>query len=278
MKTYQLIAVAMLSALAAIFQLINNVVGIPTGFGMTVDLVGVPALLAFFLFGLDAALYVSVLTAFIITLIAPTTWLGASMKFAATLPMFLFPAIYVISVKGRSKNTKILISLLFVIFLAMFALMLPSSINLISKQFITETNQTIYAIPKVEIIKVEGGSITLGSLLLGLLPITAIAILSLVLLIFWERYAKGANVSVFSNPYAMSLVLVASVLVRGVTMLIANYYYAGPIFWGISTEEFMRLVPWYLIFGWNMFQGVLEVALAWVVAFRFKFVKRYGTW
>ena len=106
MKTYKLTAVAMLSALSAILQLSNGVVGIPTTFGMTVDLVGVPAMLAFFMFGLEAALYVSVITAMIITLIAPTTWIGASMKFAGTLPMFLFPSLYAISKKRKFDSAK----------------------------------------------------------------------------------------------------------------------------------------------------------------------------
>ena len=51
MKTYWMVAGAMLSAIAVIFQLVHGVIGINTGFGMTVDLVGVPILLAFFLFG-----------------------------------------------------------------------------------------------------------------------------------------------------------------------------------------------------------------------------------
>ena len=278
MKTYELTAVAMLAALSAILQLFNGIVGIPTGFGMTVDLVGVPAMLAFFLFGLDAALYVSLLTALIITLIAPTTWIGASMKFAATLPMFLFPALYSLTIKKRLDVKTISIILFFVIFLSLFVFMLSGNVNLFSKQFIGDTSPTIYMIPKIELLKVEGGSVTLASLILGILPILTIAFSSLLLLLFWDAYAKQVKSSVFSNPPVMFLLLTASVFTRGVTMVIANYYYAGPIFLRISTEELMKIAPWYLIFGWNAFQGVLEVAIAWVIAFKFKFIEKYGTW
>jgi riboflavin transporter FmnP len=245
---------------------------------MTVDLVGLPAMLAFFMFGLDAALDVAIITALIITLIAPTTWIGASMKFAGTLPMFLFPALYVLSKKKSADITKILINLFIVTLLSLLVLVLSGNANLFSKQFIGEMDQTLYITPTIEVLKVKGGNITLSSLLLGLLPIITIALSSYLILLFWKRYAKGVKSSAFSNPFVMLYVTIASIFIRGITMVIANYYYAGPIFFRISTEELMKIAPWYLIFGWNAFQGIIEVATAWVIAFKFKFIEKYGIW
>ena len=73
MKTYDIVIIALLAALAGVFQVTNGVLGIPTGFGMTVDLVAIPVLLAFFLFGFEHAVLVLIVTSFVIFAIAPTS-------------------------------------------------------------------------------------------------------------------------------------------------------------------------------------------------------------
>ena len=78
---------AALAAISALFQLLH--VGFKTQWGMWIDIVAVPWIMAYFLFGFEGGLIVSLIGSIIITLIAPDTWLGASAKLIATVPMFL---------------------------------------------------------------------------------------------------------------------------------------------------------------------------------------------
>jgi riboflavin transporter FmnP len=278
MKTYKLTAVAMLSCVAAILQVSNGVIGIPTNFGMTVDLVGVPILLCFLLFGLDAAMYTALLTTLIITLVAPTSWIGAVMKFTATVPMFLVPAFYMLSVKKSFDLGKILINVFFALFISMMLFILSINANFVGKSVVPPSSDTLYTVPKIDYLNFTETRVTVSDLLLGLLPIATITIFSLIVLHFWGRYSKDTNPLIFSSADAMLLVSLLAVTVRGIAMVISNYYFAGPLFFNISPADLMNSVPWYLIFLWNAFQGFIEVALAWTLAFRFGFIERYMKW
>jgi len=59
---------------------------------MKIDLVGVVWVLAFFLYGVTEALLVSVISTIFILGYSTTMGVGATMKFIATVPMFLVPA------------------------------------------------------------------------------------------------------------------------------------------------------------------------------------------
>ncbi|MDH5770985.1 MAG: hypothetical protein OEZ25_06845 [Candidatus Bathyarchaeota archaeon] len=87
-KTYAVVTTAVLSTLSIIFEVIPSF-RIP--WGMKIDFVGVVWVLAYFLYGLKEALGVSVITTLFILGYSPTTFVGATMKFIATLPMFLIP-------------------------------------------------------------------------------------------------------------------------------------------------------------------------------------------
>ena len=85
--TRKLSVFAALAAISSLFQLLH--IGFKTQWGMWIDIVAVPWIMAYFLFDLKGGLIVSLVGSIIITLIAPDTWLGASAKFIATVPMFL---------------------------------------------------------------------------------------------------------------------------------------------------------------------------------------------
>jgi len=254
--SYDLVVVALLAALAGVFQVMNGVIGIPTGWGMTIDLVAVPILLAFFLFGFEQAVWVLMLTAMVITVIAPTSWLGASMKFTATLPMIAVPAFYLLSARNTGKFALFVVGVL--IFSAL-AFVLAGQLNLTLAQFVDN--------------KVPG-----GALILGLAPIVLLALLSLALLYAWKANAGKLSSAPLKKVGIIAPVLITALVLRGVFSLITNYYYAGPLFFGMPTETFMATVPWYLIAGWNAFQGLLEFGVAWLLAYNFGFAKRYGKW
>jgi len=90
---------AALAAISALFQLLH--IGFKTQWGMWIDIVAVPWIVAYFLFGIRGGLTVSFIGSIIITLIAPDTWLGASAKLIATVPMFL--TLYVLTLIFKKK-------------------------------------------------------------------------------------------------------------------------------------------------------------------------------
>jgi riboflavin transporter FmnP len=251
MKTYKMVAVALLAAAAALFQVFHGAIGIPTGFGMTVDLVALPVLLALFLFGFGEALDVCILMLLIVTFVSPETWLGASMKFAATLPMILVPSLWLLAGKGKMDMGK-------AIAIALLAILLPLALFVFSGTINTSIGKT-------------------DPLISGLLPIIGLAFASYIILLLWKKYEKQVKVSSFANLSVLAPAIALALVVRGIAMVIANYYYAGPLFFGLPTEQFITNVPWYIIFGWNAVQGILEVSLAWAIAFKFKFSDYYGS-
>ncbi|MCK4335768.1 MAG: hypothetical protein KAW40_03525 [Candidatus Aenigmarchaeota archaeon] len=88
-RTTILTSAGMLAAISIVFQIVH--IGYPTQWGMWIDFVAIPWVIAYFLFGWRGAFTVSVISAILITLVAPSTWLGAVMKWVATFPMWFVP-------------------------------------------------------------------------------------------------------------------------------------------------------------------------------------------
>lgn len=270
--TYKTVVVALFAAAAAFFQMMHGVIGIPTGFGMTVDLAGLPVLLAFFLFGFEEALGVCVLLAIIITFVSPETWLGASMKFAATVPMIIVPALWVLVAKAKSGFGRAVSLVVLVAAFTTVIFILASYANLSVPDIGGGVLYRSFQSPDS-----KGVEVTPGVLLKGFVPIAVIAIMSLFIAYLWGRYGKGAKISSLSDPKTIIMVSVIAIIVRGVAMIIANYYFAGPLFFGMAPGKMMELAPWYVLFGWNAFQGAIELFFAWAIAFKFRFAEYYGS-
>ncbi len=89
MRSNEITASAALAAISAALQMLH--VGYLSPWGMWIDLVAVSWIIGYFIYGGKTAFVVSVVGALMITLMAPSTWLGALMKWLATVPMFLVP-------------------------------------------------------------------------------------------------------------------------------------------------------------------------------------------
>lgn len=89
MRSSEITASAALAAISAALQMLH--VGYLSPWGMWIDLVAVSWIIGYFIFGGRTAFAVSIVGALMITLMAPSTWLGAMMKWMATVPMFLVP-------------------------------------------------------------------------------------------------------------------------------------------------------------------------------------------
>jgi len=161
---------AALASLSAFLQLYHLGYQSPQ-WGMWLDFVAVTWIVAYFLFGWRSALIVSVLGAIIITLFAPDTWLGASMKFVATVPIWISLAVW-----GR-------------------------------------------------------------------------------------RY---------SNPKNLIVPFIAGNILRLMLVLPLNYYYAIPIWTGMTPVQAISAIPWPVISLFNIVQSLIDLTLAWVLVYRFR--------
>lgn len=105
LKTRELVIAAGLSAVSAVVQILHIGYMSPQ-WGMWIDIVAVTWIIALLLFGLRIAFLVSVIGAVIITLFAPETWLGASMKWVASLPVWLTLGLWLITKKKKLSYYK----------------------------------------------------------------------------------------------------------------------------------------------------------------------------
>jgi len=85
MKPYEITAAAALAAISAALQIVHA--GWISPWGMWIDIVAVSWIVAYFLYGSRTAFAVSLVSALIITFVAPSTWLGAMTKWTATVPL-----------------------------------------------------------------------------------------------------------------------------------------------------------------------------------------------
>lgn len=105
-------------------------VGWMSPWGMWIDVVAIPWILAFFLYGGRQAFLVSTVGAIIITLVAPSTWLGASMKWLATMPMWFIPWMWQNGTKLKLEDFRKLRTLVVCILLAVILrgiIMIPTN-------------------------------------------------------------------------------------------------------------------------------------------------------
>jgi len=178
-RTTILTSAGMLAAISVVFQIVH--IGYQSPWGMWIDLVAIPWILAYLIFGFRGSLITAAVSSIIIAMVAPSGLVGASMKFIATIPMLFVPALIIHLSKLKIGDIKKM------------------------RWFVT--------------------------------------------------------------------VLVSSVVVRGLFVLPVNYYFAIPAFFGMSPEQAMEFVPPVIMFGLNAIQGLVDFAVAWMLAFRFKLAR-----
>ncbi len=229
--------VALFAAISTVLQI--SPLYIPTQWGMRIDLVAVPLLLAFFLFGFKVALETSLVMFFIISIVAPTGFIGATMKWMATVPMFIIPTVMTLKLKKNAQKERLLtLTGVFICIVALIVLFGSFFILLHDKEIVSRI---------------------------------LVAVSSIVFyLSFWllTRSYEFEGVSIFKQIPLLLGTLLLALLVRGITTTIINYYFAIPMFFGMPTETAIEWIPWYIIIGLNMMQGVIDVGVAWVLAFK----------
>ena len=176
LRTKEIALAAGLATISTVLQLIHIGYQAPQ-FGMWIDFVAVTWIIGLFLFGPRMALIVSVMGAIMITLFAPDTWLGASMKWLASFPVWLMLGTWTLK-KERS----------------------------------------------------------------------------------FEYYKKWQK---------LLIPLTIAIVIRCLIIIPMNYFYAIPIWTGLTPAKAMVIIPWQIIAIFNIAQSFVDVAVAWILVYKF---------
>lgn len=283
---YLLTGTAALAAISLILQVFH--MGILSNWGMWIDLVAVPWMIGFFLFGIESAFMISLIMLILISLVAPTSVIGGLMKWLATAPMFFIPAMLLI----KGKKTSLVVSAVFLLLTASIILTFTHSVmNPYNTESLEKSKTQCFFKGQETTLDLRGQPEGLGKLLYGKGEAmdyagrwkslkTALEVLIPLLLLFGailllhKKYGTE-NVYTLKNPIILYTAIILAVLVRGIVTCIVNYYFAIPVFFSISTECALN-IPWQIIFGMNLVQGVIDFGLAWIIVFKSGLGERFG--
>ncbi len=240
-NSQEIAIVAMFIALIAVLQI--SPLYIPTSWGMRIDLVAVPVLVAFFLYGLRTSLAVSVGLFVVLSFVAAESLIGASAKWIATTPMIITPAL--LSLRLNRKEVRKDIGIIVGALVSMLALV---ALIGVMYEFAGASENKI---------------------------VSPIVVLIASLAFYGAFYVVSKNhdissVSSFKDPKKVLIALVLAIIVRGITTTVINYYFTFPVFFDIPTAAALEWVPWYVMFALNAVQGVVDVAVAWLLVFKTK--------
>lgn len=95
--------------------------------------------------------------------------------------------------------------------------------------------------------------------------------------LFFYLKARKEKISFYKNIKNLFFPVLLGVVVRSILIIPINYYFAIPIWTGMTTAQAIISIPWYIIAFFNIIQGILDVGFAWVIVFRFK-IARFASW
>ena len=96
-------------------------------------------------------------------------------------------------------------------------------------------------------------------------------------LIIFSIWIKNKSAKYYSSPKKIIIPLTIALIIRCLIILPINYYYAIPFWTGMSPVKAMTVIPWYIIIGFNLAQGLIDVVLSWLLVFKFK-LNKYAYW
>jgi len=97
------------------------------------------------------------------------------------------------------------------------------------------------------------------------------------LLGLWTMKVKQKNpLNYYKKISHLVTPVVIGIVIRCIVILPLNYYYAIPIWTKMTPVEAMHAIPWYIIALFNILQSLIDVALAWILVYKFR-LDRYAS-
>jgi len=93
----------------------------------------------------------------------------------------------------------------------------------------------------------------------------------LIMALFIKVFKKP--LSFYAKPKNLVLPMITAIVVRCLLVIPINYYYAIPIWTGMTPDKAMAAIPWYIIALFNIVQALVDITIAWILVYRFKLKK-----
>jgi riboflavin transporter FmnP len=96
-------------------------------------------------------------------------------------------------------------------------------------------------------------------------------------------YGSNKSAKIFNNIIIITISCILAIIVRMIVATILNLYWAIPIWFNISQGEVLNsLGGWValvtLVAGFNVIQGIIDILVSWLLAFKFNLSEYFGTW
>ncbi len=96
-------------------------------------------------------------------------------------------------------------------------------------------------------------------------------------------YGSKRRAKMFSNIIIITISGILATIVRMVVATLLNLYWAIPLWYNIPQAEVINaLGGWValitLVAGFNVIQGIVDIFISWLLAFRFNMSEYFGTW
>jgi riboflavin transporter FmnP len=100
-----------------------------------------------------------------------------------------------------------------------------------------------------------------------------------------QFYDSNKKAALFNNISIVTIACIVATVVRLIVATLLNFYWAIPLWTGIPTDKILEVmfngsIPAFIIFvaGMNVLQGIVDVLVSWLLAFKFKLSEYFGTW
>lgn len=98
----------------------------------------------------------------------------------------------------------------------------------------------------------------------------------MLLCLYFYTFNKPKITEFYAKPINLIVPIILALILRSALALPLNYYFAIPLWTGMSTNKALNSVPWYLISGLNILQGIIDISIAWLITYKFK-LSRFAT-
>lgn len=98
-----------------------------------------------------------------------------------------------------------------------------------------------------------------------------------------QFYGSKRRAKMFSNIIIITISGILATIVRMVVATLLNLYWAIPLWYNIPQAEVINaLGGWValitLVAGFNVIQGIVDILVSWLLAFKFNLSEYFGTW
>ena len=241
---------AVLAVMSAIFFIYNSVFGFPfLGNMPPIGVSGIPIVIAFIVFGFDAA-FACLFAAMLISSFVTGSFIIPSIRFVSTAAMLLVPAAYALALfqissamatKQPSQSLKKMLALATIAAATVLGMLIGLFVLMnLASQFLPLDALSVF----------------------GIIPVLAVLVVGILVAWGWND-AVGDDIvasHLFTDWKTLGALLSIGVVVRAIIMLSINYFFALPLATSQTPLAATLFLPPAILVGWHVLQGIVDFA------------------